>query len=309
MYEQANRPFPDFPVDIPLPLYVCSVGKRGGESGSGHVPPLLSQFIGMTFCVRGSGVAYLFDRPFRMRENDVIFYYPHEEHRFLSDSEESVVAWVNFDGPLAMSIFSSYRFPRFFPLAKGFPEEIYRELLGCLPKSDHDSVLHATTQLFLLFEYLAGEKRKSFLESGDVVERALRYIKANLSNSELNVNTLCDVLHLSRSTFRKHFVEAMHVTPGNISGISGSPGQERCWPEPISPFRKSAGSAAFRRRPRSAVFSRPVRTACRRVNTGKFTTGPASPPESCRYRNPRCRGYPMTHDKQDEVRTREEAQP
>ena len=179
MYEQANRPFPDFPVDIPLPLYVCSVGKRGGESGSGHVPPLLSQFIGMTFCVRGSGVAYLFDRPFRMRENDVIFYYPHEEHRFLSDSEESVVAWVNFDGPLAMSIFSSYRFPRFFPLAKGFPEEIYRELLGCLPKSDHDSVLHATTQLFLLFEYLAGEKRKSFLESGDVVERALRYIKAN----------------------------------------------------------------------------------------------------------------------------------
>ena len=115
MYEQANRPFPDFPVDIPLPLYVCSVGKRGGESGSGHVPPLLSQFIGMTFCVRGSGVAYLFDRPFRMRENDVIFYYPHEEHRFLSDSEESVVAWVNFDGPLAMSIFSSYRFPRFFP--------------------------------------------------------------------------------------------------------------------------------------------------------------------------------------------------
>ena len=72
MYEQANRPFPDFPVDIPLPLYVCSVGKRGGESGSGHVPPLLSQFIGMTFCVRGSGVAYLFDRPFRMRENDVI---------------------------------------------------------------------------------------------------------------------------------------------------------------------------------------------------------------------------------------------
>ena len=36
MYEQANRPFPDFPVDIPLPLYVCSVGKRGGESGSGQ---------------------------------------------------------------------------------------------------------------------------------------------------------------------------------------------------------------------------------------------------------------------------------
>ena len=67
MYEQANRPFPDFPVDIPLPLYVCSVGKRGGESGSGRVPPLLSPFIGMTFCVRGSGVAYLFDRPFRMR--------------------------------------------------------------------------------------------------------------------------------------------------------------------------------------------------------------------------------------------------
>ncbi len=214
MYEQANRPFPDFPVDIPLPLYVCSVGKRGGESGSGRVPPLLSPFIGMTFCVRGSGVAYLFDRPFRMRENDVIFYYPHEEHRFLADSEESVIAWVNFDGPLAMSVFSSYRFPRSFPLEKGFPEEIYQELLGCLPKSDHDSVLHASTQLFLLFEYLAGEKKKSFLESGDVVERALRYIKANLSNSELNVNTLCDVLHLSRSTFRKRFAEAMHVTPG-----------------------------------------------------------------------------------------------
>ena len=119
MYEEANRPFPDFPVDIPLPLYVCSVGKRGEESGSDRVPPLLSPFIGMTFCVRGSGVAYLFDRPFRMRENDVIFYYPHEEHRFLADSEESVIAWVNFDGPLAMSVFSSYRFPPLFPAGEG----------------------------------------------------------------------------------------------------------------------------------------------------------------------------------------------
>ena len=26
LYEQANRPIPDFPVDIPLPRYVCSVG-------------------------------------------------------------------------------------------------------------------------------------------------------------------------------------------------------------------------------------------------------------------------------------------
>ena len=166
MYEQANRPFPDFPVDIPLPLYVCSVGKRGGESGSGHVPPLLSQFIGMTFCVRGSGVAYLFDRPFRMRENDVIFYYPHEEHRFLSDSEESVVAWVNFGRAAGDVDIFQLPFSRFFPLAKGFPEEIYRELLGCLPKSDHDSVLHATTQLFLLFEYLAGGEKKELSRVG-----------------------------------------------------------------------------------------------------------------------------------------------
>ena len=40
------------------------------------------------------------------------------------------------------------------------------------------------------------------------------YSKEKVAVSELNVNTLCDVLHLSRSTFRKHFVEAMHVTPG-----------------------------------------------------------------------------------------------
>lgn len=162
MYEEANRPFPDFPVDIPLPLYVCSVGKRGEESGSDRVPPLLSPFIGMTFCVRGSGVAYLFDRPFRMRENDVIFYYPHEEHRFLADSEESVIAWVNFDGLLAMSVFSSYRFPRSFPLEKGFPEEIYQELLGCLPKSDHDSVLHASPSFFCCSNISPERRKRAF---------------------------------------------------------------------------------------------------------------------------------------------------
>lgn len=213
MYEQSVRPFSALPDNISLPVYASSVGKRGGGNASGGVPPLVSQFIGMTFCIQGAGTAYLFDRPFRMRANDVIFYYPHEEHRFQSDSEETLIAWVNFDGPLAMSVFSCYRFPRHFRLEKGFPESIYRELMGCLPKSDPDSVLHASTQIFLLFEYLAGENQKCFLDSGNPVERVVRYIKTNLSNPDLNVNFLCDVLKLSRSTFRKRFQEVMHVAP------------------------------------------------------------------------------------------------
>lgn len=214
MYEQAIRPFQTFPDHISLPVYACSVGKRGGKSVSGGIPSLVSRFIGITFCIQGTGTAYLFDRPFQMKKNDVIFYYPNEEHRFKTDFENTVIAWINFDGPLAMSVFSSYRFPRHFSLEKGFPEEIYRELLGCLPKSDSDSVIHASTQLFLLFEYLAGESGKSFQDSGNSVERAVRYIKTNLSNPDLNVNSLCDVLNLSRSTFRKRFMEVMRSAPG-----------------------------------------------------------------------------------------------
>ena len=130
-----------------------------------------------------------------------------EDHGFVSDSEETAIAWVIFDGPLAMSLFSCYHFPRHFSLDRPFPENLYKELLWCLPKSDPASILHASTQIFLLFEYLAGGGIKSLSYSEFSVESAARYIESNLSNPELNVNTICEALHISRASFRKKFME------------------------------------------------------------------------------------------------------
>ena len=213
MFEHASS-LPGSLNHISLPIYARGVGKRGvNEIINGKSSCLISDSIEINFCIQGTGTAYIFDHPFPMKENDVVFYYPNEDHGFVSDSEESAIAWVIFDGPLAMSLFSCYHFPRHFSLDRPFPENLYKELLWCLPKSDPASILHASTQIFLLFEYLAGGGIKSLSYSEFSVESAARYIESNLSNPELNVNTICEALHISRASFRKKFMEKMYITP------------------------------------------------------------------------------------------------
>ncbi len=215
MFEHAVRQIPENPVTASLPVYVKSIGKKDFQNmEENRLPPFIAKFIGLTFCLAGSGTAYLFDRAQPVKPNDVVIYYPGEEHRYTPTSSDNVIAWINFDGPLAMSIFSCYNLTRHIYLKNGFPEHIYNELLYCLPKSDADSVLHSSTLLFLLFEYLAREGGNSAVNSGYSIERVVHYIETNLSNPNLNVNLLCDMMHLSRSAFRKKFKMEMRCSPG-----------------------------------------------------------------------------------------------
>lgn len=215
MFEQAVRQIPEIPVMASLPVYVRSIGKKDFQNTEeNRLPPFLTKFIGLTFCLSGSGTAYLFDRALPVKPNDVIIYYSGEEHRYIPSSPDNVIAWINFDGPLAMSVFSCYNLPRRINLKNGFPEYIYNELLYCLPKSDADSILHSSTLLFLLFEYLAREGGNFAASSGYSIERVVHYIETNLSNPDLNVNLLCDMMHLSRSAFRKKFSMEMRCSPG-----------------------------------------------------------------------------------------------
>ena len=47
----------------------------------------------------------------------------------------------------------------------------------------------------------------------DIMKEALEYIDNNLSNFNLNVNDVCSVISLNRSTFSVKFMERMHLSP------------------------------------------------------------------------------------------------
>ena len=214
MHESASRPLKKVPLHIPLPLYVRSVGKHiSSQECDGGVSPLLSDYIGMTFCVKGSGTAFLFQEPFLMREGDVIFYYPGEKHRFKPETEDCQNAWINIDGPLAMSIFASYCFPRLLHLKNGFPYDIHHQLLKLIPHDDPLSVRKASFLIFSLFEYIGESLEKQHSIAQNSIEHAIEYINNNLSNTNLNVNNVCSEISLNRSTFSQKFMEKVHISP------------------------------------------------------------------------------------------------
>lgn len=214
MREATTRHLKKTPLHIPLPLYVRNVGRHmTAQECEGEVSDLLSDYIGMTFCVKGAGTAFLFQESFPMRAGDVILYYPNEKHRFKPETEDCQNAWIDIDGPLAMSVFSSYRFPRRISLKNGFPYEIYRKLLKLVPLDDPISVRQASFLIFALFEYIGESLEKSARVRRDPIEHALEYINNNLSNFGLNVNDVCSAISLNRSTFSQKFMEKMHLSP------------------------------------------------------------------------------------------------
>ncbi len=215
MFEQGVRLSQLPPEHIPLPLYAKSVGKRDyGDQAIDGVSSIVANYVGMIFCVRGSGTAYLFDRPFVMKENDMIFYYPNEEHCFRPDTGDCIKAWIDFDGPLAMSILAAYRFPRTLTLPGGFPEQIYQGLVQELPDSSESAIRYTSALIFQLFEYLGkGATINRENESRHMVERAIRVIMSNLPNCNLDVNFICESLGVHRSTFQKKFIAEMNFTP------------------------------------------------------------------------------------------------
>lgn len=214
MYEATSRALKKVPLHIPLPLYARNVGRHDkAQECNGAVSALLSDYIGMTFCIKGAGKAFLFQESFSMHEGDVIFYYPNEAHRFKPETEDCQTAWIDIDGPLAMSVFASYRFPRLISLKDGFPYDIYRDLLKLVPREDPVSVRQASFLIFSLFEYFGESLEEKRLVSRDPVVRALEYIDNNLSNFNLNVNDVCSVISLNRSTFSVKFMERIHLSP------------------------------------------------------------------------------------------------
>ena len=61
MREATTRHLKKTPLHIPLPLYVRNVGRHmTAQECEGEVSDLLSDYIGMTFCVKGAGTAFLF---------------------------------------------------------------------------------------------------------------------------------------------------------------------------------------------------------------------------------------------------------
>ncbi len=214
MYECIARPLKKPPLHIPLPLYVRSVGAHTeARESDGEVPSLLSDYIGMTFCTAGAGTAFLFQEPFSMREGDVIFYYPNEEHRFKPETEDCQNAWINIDGPLAMSVFASYCFPRVVSLKNGFPRDIHHKLMALVSHDDPVSVRRASFLIFSLFEYIGESLEEKHRVMRDPVEQAVEYIDNNLSNFDLNVNNVSAAVALNRSTFSLKFMERMHLSP------------------------------------------------------------------------------------------------
>jgi len=198
---------------VPLPLYARSVGQFTLSKGQKEFSSdIRNPFIELIFGDEGNGETVLYNKVFQINPGDIFYYLPNEDHVRYAISTEWKFRWLVFDGPLAEAIMMSFRLSRH----QKFNTESVFELLNTLEKNISDSdpyeIRHMSEIVYKILTLIGGNQ--SNVHSMLLPKRCLEIIKDNISNPELNITMICDILQTPRSTLSKAFSDKMGISPG-----------------------------------------------------------------------------------------------
>lgn len=199
---------------LPMPFSIHSIGmKYVGAANRQITKEIKNSFVEIVWSVSGVGEVKLYDRVYQLRENDVFYYLPNEDHEMSAVSETWTCRWICFDGPLAEAVMLAYRYPRFLPDCGPCPEELFKRIEKGVVESDPMQVrILAGLLLELLARIGAGSTHE--FHSGQIVKRCVEFVKSNLSNPDLNLPMLCENLGVHRSTLTERFQKHFGIPPG-----------------------------------------------------------------------------------------------
>jgi len=209
-----GRPEPDKLPAPPLPLYVRSVGYNEAYLGWHEFSPAKrKKFVQLFWCLKGAGDLVIDGRKQRLRQEEIIYRLPGDDHSLLAASELWAYHWLTFDGPLAVEFIRGYGFTQ-KPLPAGpCPTDMFLQLESLMREMSPRSqrlMLHIATGILA--------KAGNFCEAGDraqdLVDRFIELAKANFSNRMVNVNAMAEMLGVHRTTLDRIFKRQMQVDPG-----------------------------------------------------------------------------------------------
>lgn len=197
-----------------LPVRLFDIGETILQPGEKVVSGGAEKaFVEFSWCTGGSGEVVLYDRPFLMRQNDVFYYLPCEDHHLHGLSGQWSLRWVCFDGPLAAAIMDSYRYPRLQRATMSCPVELFNEISAEIGSENpiNRGILVGKLMMILAMANGSVETRR---HPHPVIDRVLRFIEARLTDPGLSVVQIADQLGIPRSTLLKTFAAEMKAPLG-----------------------------------------------------------------------------------------------
>ena len=210
-YEEYYCRMPVHPP--PLPLYGIGVGKEIRIKGKRITHPgVKNNFIEMDFTLSGTALISLYRQEYLLKPGSVFLYYPGEEHSSVAESDFWTLRWLTFNGPLAMAILTSYNYPRLIEMPPEFFCAKLDAIQARITESQPRSIRETSSEILSLLSY-PGSRADAGDSSMELIRTAITYICDNLSNPELDVNSVADYLGVHRSTFSRLFKQEYRNTP------------------------------------------------------------------------------------------------
>jgi len=200
----------------PLPLYLYSVGEKTLAAGEiSEMGSLKNNFAELIWGVEGTGELTLYGKTFSLHPDDIFFYLPGEAHRHLALSERWRTRWITFDGPLAEAYLMSFRYPRLLRGGTVPSNAIFEDLKKTIADPDWEKIRKNTGVLCQTLANLAIGNLE-IAHSGELVKQCMDFILSRLAEPELDLQMICDSLHVTQSNLNRLFREELGVAPGRF---------------------------------------------------------------------------------------------
>jgi AraC-like DNA-binding protein len=209
-----GRPEPDKLPELTLPLYVRSVGYNEAPFGwSEFFPAKRKRFTQVFWCLKGSGDFTIGGRRLRLKQDEIIYHLPGEDHIHSAASEFWAYHWFTLDGPLAADFLKGYGFPQ-RPIPAGpCPVDMFLQLESLMremsPRSQR-RMLSVATEILAK----AGNHSESGGRAQEIVDHFIELARTNFRNPMVNVNAMAGMLNIHRTTLDRLFKGQMLMNPG-----------------------------------------------------------------------------------------------
>ena len=198
---------------VALPFYVCSVGRKELPADSYSISTEIhNNFVELCWSESGMGEIDFYGRKFKLEAGDVFYFLPGEAHVMRGLSERWKSRWLCFEGPLAVASFMAYGLER-VSHAAAFPEELFAELERDIYVRDPGCIARLSGILVQILSELVIPPAQN---SKNMFERCVDYIRANCSDPELSVKTLCDRFGIPETTLQLYFRRNRLTSPGHF---------------------------------------------------------------------------------------------
>ncbi len=171
-------------------------------------------YVQLFWCTDGAGMMRIAGSDERVAAGDVVITYPGEEFRNVPLSSPWRLRWVTFDGPGAVDFMKSFGYTRRIVGAGCCPEEYFRRVeIGLIEGS-----LPAMRRVLAALCEIIAAAGNAGMSRGDerLIERFIVAVKENFDNPSVNLNSICEMLGVHRSTLTRTLSPRMGVSPGKF---------------------------------------------------------------------------------------------